>query len=416
MSRIRIVKGIYNKITHGDHQMFSKENINSFAGNVVGEKGEEDGVIHDSPSSPPPPEIMAKCMVEFRPNASWQGEFGFDWDRKADSKMQVYIPYNSIIGNYSKESTFKANINKYIEHRQAYGAFSVSGSMYYTPNMTLKSGASAKLDASIKVDESPDKLHYVYETDIFQVTILQQLATSVGTHFNQNTIEIKCLKNFSSEKSIRVIATKNKIERKVGEIKMLPNNNIKNVNVVFVPVRDKKTGNAGSVVRVEKQMLINALNQSYIEAHITDCPMLNIGGMWFEWFFTTKNGAGNRVMDVSNWSSIHNYLDAAFFDVPGNDKYKKYYRVYMLPTGILNGIAEDIGNAYAVVVYQNRNKTTTAHEILHAMGLYHSFDDDGKFTYKKHCTDNIMDYTHQVGKERFSTNRWQWKILNSTVR
>jgi hypothetical protein len=49
------------------------------------------------------------------------------------------------------------------------------------------------------------------------------------------------------------------------------------------------------------------------------------------------------------------------------------------------------------------------------MGLYHTFDNDGLFTYKIFNTDNIMDYTHQKGKKRFSTNKWQWKVLNPKV-
>ncbi|GAA4762741.1 hypothetical protein GCM10023230_10120 [Flavobacterium hankyongi] len=66
-------------------------------------------------------------------------------------------------------------------------------------------------------------------------------------------------------------------------------------------------------------------------------------------------------------------------------------------------------------VYQGGNDSTAPYELMHAMGLYHTFDNDGKFTYKLYNTDNIMDYTHQVREDRFSTNKWQWKILNSNM-
>jgi Metallo-peptidase family M12B Reprolysin-like len=87
----------------------------------------------------------------------------------------------------------------------------------------------------------------------------------------------------------------------------------------------------------------------------------------------------------------------------------------MLPASEkLNGVAEDLGNnAKVVVVFQNRNDSTSPHELMHAMGLVHSFDNDGKYTYEITKTDNIMDYTHWINKNRFSTSRWQWKILNS---
>lgn len=82
----------------------------------------------------------------------------------------------------------------------------------------------------------------------------------------------------------------------------------------------------------------------------------------------------------------------------------------------LNERVEDIWkNKKVVVVNQNRNDSTAPHELMHTMGLYHTFDNDGLFTYKFRNTDNIMDYTHQIKKKRFSVNRWQWKILNPQV-
>lgn len=99
--------------------------------------------------------------------------------------------------------------------------------------------------------------------------------------------------------------------------------------------------------------------------------------------------------------------------------YDSYYRVYCLPSSLnLNGIAEDVGNgAKAVVVFQNRdNYTTMIHEILHAVGLYHTFDNNAKHTFKLYGTDNIMDYTHHKGKNRFTTTCWQWKVLRKNIK
>ncbi|MEJ5105155.1 hypothetical protein [Chryseobacterium sp. MYb328] len=49
MSRIRIVKGKYTKITGGDHLMFSDGNIISSAGEKYQELGEEGGIVFDDP-------------------------------------------------------------------------------------------------------------------------------------------------------------------------------------------------------------------------------------------------------------------------------------------------------------------------------------------------------------------------------
>lgn len=57
-----------------------------------------------------------------------------------------------------------------------------------------------------------------------------------------------------------------------------------------------------------------------------------------------------------------------------------------------------------------------AHELLHAMGLYHSFDNESTYTFEIFKTDNIMDYTHLKRKNRFSTNKFQWKKINPSIK
>lgn len=53
MSRTRIVKGTYTKISEKGHSMYSKENIKSAAGKQVTENGAENGIFLKSPESPP---------------------------------------------------------------------------------------------------------------------------------------------------------------------------------------------------------------------------------------------------------------------------------------------------------------------------------------------------------------------------
>ena len=67
---------------------------------------------------------------------------------------------------------------------------------------------------------------------------------------------------------------------------------------------------------------------------------------------------------------------------------------------------------------------TTAHEVLHSMGLEHTFESkniiptgmtttdapDGKYTFKKGVTDNILDYA----SGRKSSMEWQWEIIRRT--
>ena len=49
------------------------------------------------------------------------------------------------------------------------------------------------------------------------------------------------------------------------------------------------------------------------------------------------------------------------------------------------------------------------------MGLWHSFSNSGEFTFKEEKTDNIMDYSHNVGIDRISTWQWQWQTIYPNI-
>lgn len=80
----------------------------------------------------------------------------------------------------------------------------------------------------------------------------------------------------------------------------------------------------------------------------------------------------------------------------------------------------DIGNVSDV---RNRIHITVTHELLHTLGLPHTFRDeeayDSKyryFFYKQYCTDNLMDYASNEDEKlvlkKTSIYKWQWDIIN----
>jgi len=419
MSKLRFVEGITTKITRGEHNMYSEGNITSNAGGTIEEIGEDGGVVFSEPKETPPVELPSKCKIEYRPSSDWEGDFGFDWNRKGDSVMPVDNPYSNILGSYGRkyathiDAVFTPDAAAYRNQTLEYQSF-ILGTLgtYYVPNMTLMNGKTAVLDALIEVEEEPDSFEYIYDQSIFTLTEKTPLPTAVGTSSITKSVEISCSAEFSSKQVIEIQSVKGEDRKKVGQINILPNNNIKNVNVILIPVNHN--GQTGSEEADERQILINAFRQSYIVGNIIEAKEIKVGGWWHDLFFTTKDEHGNLTEDISTFRSIHAVLDNEFFDNDANEIYRSYYRVYMMPPSTtLNGIAAGIGgNAKAVVVYKSRSKSTTAHELLHNMGLYHTFDNDALHTYKIKKTDNIMDYTHHINKERFSTNMWQWKILN----
>jgi hypothetical protein len=62
-----------------------------------------------------------------------------------------------------------------------------------------------------------------------------------------------------------------------------------------------------------------------------------------------------------------------------------------------------------------------AHELMHCMGLHHSFDNNSLHTFKIGQTENIMDYSHiptyavpNGTLTQISTWKWQWDILKNS--
>lgn len=424
MSRTRIVKGKLTEIIGGDYNIYSTSNIVDNAVGEIREKGEEKGVGYGDSKDLPPPILIAKCIIHFRPNKDWKGEFGFDWLRIGDSKLKVDTNYNGIIGNYGsvyatqKGAVFTASNDKYNKSLGEFDSFSCIKGKYYVPKITLQKDKEIVIDIISEIEESPDKLHYAYDTNYFEIILLKKINTNKGKNYSENALKIKCIKSVPSDQSIRIIATKNKRMEKVGEIKILKNDHIINCNIIIIPV--KYNGKSGSLkFAQEKDYVKNSFDQALVKATIENYPTeLILGDWWSDLFFTTKDKHGNKVMDMSSYKSIHRYLDESFMKMKGNNKYSSYYRVYCLPSSLnLNGVAEDVGNsAKAVVVFQNRdNYTTMIHEILHAVGLHHTFDNSAQYTFKLYSTDNIMDYTHHTGKDRFTTTNWQWKLLRKNL-
>ena len=367
----------------------------------------------------------AKCVVHFRPNKNWKGEFGFDWVRIGDSKLKVDINYNGILGKYGsiyasrKGAVFTASNSEYNKCLAEFDSFNSVRGQYYVPKVALAKGQEAILDVAIDVEEKPDKLHYAYDTGLIELTILKKINTAKGKNHIENCVKIKCLKSFDTEQSIRIIATKDELMEKVGEIKLQKNNRIIQTKVLIIPVN--YNGKLGTTNAIEQDFLKKAFGHAFIDVLIENYDPNFIVGSWLsDLFFTTTNKDGDKVMDRSSILSIHRYLDENFMETKGNEKYSSYYRVYCLPKSLdLNGVAEDVGKGTKVViVFENRNKkynsygySTMAHELMHAVGLYHSFDNNAPHTFKYKQTNNIMDYSY----ERFSTNSWQWKILREKI-
>lgn len=78
------------------------------------------------------------------------------------------------------------------------------------------------------------------------------------------------------------------------------------------------------------------------------------------------------------------------------------------------------GPMKSAVIFKDPSESTVCHELLHSLGLSHSFSNEGDFTYKKSMTSNIMDYSF-VGEKynclrRISLSLWQWRTINPQLK
>ena len=54
--------------------------------------------------------LFANCIVQFRPQSSWKGEFGFDWFRIGDTGRAGDVSYDTIIGQYYDNDSNNATV------------------------------------------------------------------------------------------------------------------------------------------------------------------------------------------------------------------------------------------------------------------------------------------------------------------
>lgn len=399
--------------------------------------------------------IFSNCVVEFRPENNWKGEYGFDWLRRGDyeeiiNERKISSDYKNIVINYESLKSEYPRLRYYnLDEKKYESYYSPSISLYYEstkenskclPNVMLyeKNGVNylkehCITEATIRIRiyaENVEKIKFEYDKKSLEV--LPDTIENVPDGWSEDTITIKYIfdgfnDNYKEIKAIAYfkkesIVTNNSsgwISRacagQVNVVKCIP----KKIEVCFVMILSKfnKGIQKPSAVNVkkDKELLCKYLAQANV---IPDIDVVV--------FPSDKQAELNRILErykvrdkncgygikMSDNDSLRTELDELYLgrNRDGNIQYGERYYLY-----IINEFADCGGRApvpghSAIVFKKSSDDCTICHELLHCLGLNHSFSNESKHVFAKKQTSNIMDYTNG-----YTLWKWQWKQINDVV-
>jgi len=468
----------------------------------------------------------AKCMVFFRPNKDYLGEYGFDWIRYANEdiitqRTRHNNTYNTkdLLGKYVIPCTradcdykticsdpaenrervcvdqnlwstnFQPDINsdgsdgnQFTELKRDYfpdkliitGFDSSTDNEYRVPVISVIEGKEAKLRVFIhvKIDGTKEvfdkeSLTWSYDKNLFDIDppkLADKVNPSAQTSLQEIEITLTCKKSFADiDKKIEVKYN----GTLCGQLNISPNsknengNNQWSLNVVLVQavVDIKKTvlpnteKSVGDFNENDIKSFFNILNQSCIQCKVKVRSLDLSKTDEFKNIYTTADGKKiidedeDRFFDRTdkkifrlwyhNKEELIPFLNRQLKESYKDENFDNYYKIYAFDEKYKSGghgYSPNDLNVKGVVVFKDHNRITIVHELLHQLGLDHTFSykdmvfkrkkitKNALFTYRATETENIMDYGHAanffrnvVNIEAISTFSWQWELLRQNV-
>lgn len=336
-----------------------------------------------------------------------------------------------------------------------------NNSPYYIPMMTIQEGTPAELQIYVQVyDPAPEKIYFTFDNpnainegymsvDITEIKGLQSNKNDYTTY----KIKIECKKAFSKclfleawavpktpQPYVEVINGRLVVKpiqgvpitfpQLCGAVKILPNDvsHQRKIKVVFFNIKtmlngkDKIEGLDGLKNRPSINDAESALKKHLCQAYVN--PDIVVENIDLIDQITNITDSGYTNCCIPDPNNINEYLIANskngviedFLATKVNPKYNDCFKIFFIPDKhqLLNGFSSGRKDKFTICFY-DAMRETPAHELLHALGLPHTFDGStsrAKYVYEDGMTDNLMDYSHLVGINRQSLFHWQWKAIN----
>lgn len=437
-------------------------------------------------------EIDFSCVVHFRPNKNWSGEYGFDWFREKNDTPENN--YDDIVGKYPTNQdpdhggdpdSLTKDINRLSQLHNEYGLATIypqgrrpassMGSNYskargeegFSPNMytqqyhipyitlyyeSIKPWESNRDKKSLPKEMLRSRGNIqpfcktkakitaqVYTRNIEKIVFKCNECISVspkeiriggynGEDYHEITVTLKY--DFNEEHtSIKAYAF-----HESGRITFAGQLNVlrcepKRVNIHFISVRYRLNG-SGTVINglttSSQTKEINNLRKYLSQANII--PIItnesfqldddNTDHTKFIRSFWHRQKQAFMVEAISypvNLNISHELSRLYLATLKGDkraDYYKSYNFFFLGQKAVDNflGLASGIPSN-AAVIFDHSDNITLIHELLHCFGLYHSFSNLSKHTFKKLETTNIMDYSD----DGYTLWRWQWERMSKSA-
>ena len=451
MSRTRIVKGKITEIIAKDYNIYSESSIVDNAAEMITDKGVAKGESYGNPEKPSAGEILAKCMVQFRPHNGWTGEYGFDWVRVADTgQIGDKKWYRDIMGKYVNEDDCNPQfINQIKAYEKLLGEFKkytvpwkkVASSPYFyiIPYLSLLPKNSAKLNLKVEVEEEPDSFELKFDNNFLDVKFNNELSIAVGKREIQDGLVIYCKKEFNSDQVVEILAKKGEKKESVGQVIIVKNGkeHRRSCKITFIKIIQ----NGYSVdLNGEEESLKKYFKQCYVDYKIQYSKLV----------LSVKDSIPKRLN--ADADGTFKYLDNLLRnnynsngDRNGNF-FDDSFRIYYVPDicfldqcggGYLLGLSDKLpktpllknSSKSSIIVFDRvktsketnakllKDKSTAPHELFHAIGLNHIFENESKYVFKEFETDNIMDYMSRTsGIIPKQTYKWQWDIIKKQLK
>lgn len=433
MSKITIVDGNIIEIIGGNDLSFAKgEIINS--GSKVIQKG-KDGVSYGANKEAPAISTaiaLKKFIIHFRRQASYNGEFGFDWMRD-----EYIYPLTSISGTNKEISLDIPKLKTEYKTTDVTNAVSPYGKDYYCSFLNIMLNQEATLDIEVEELESlsSDATEIIFDSSNADLVIspttipLSTLISggkktkSLGSssrdyYLAANQIKVKCNKVFTKNEQIKVFAklkdAASGIEDKkeVGKMMVMKNNDQAgytiNVYVIKAFISDNPLYNESVIDMefakvglsgLEKYLNENSMNQGLIQVKLIDKDgagnilkmPLSTNSFNSAHRGVNPNGSGNNneykdlqgilsnpaSFEVDSGKSV-NFFNLQFKKLYGEIATKKCILLYLCPlkTSTAGGSSYNnpLNNKHCIIFKSNLNHLPSyAHEIAHTLGLEHTF-------------------------------------------